>query len=122
MSVIHKYIIVGLSIILVFISYLYYSLKDDYTELLIKHKELESKYAVEKANTSALENSIKIQNFLIESYKVSSDEYQKTIDYLNEEIQKANTIEVSYESSNNKEASSEEAIEWLRKKASSLVR
>jgi hypothetical protein len=97
-------------------------LKDDYTDLLIKHKELEGQYAVEKANTSALENSLKAQNLLIENYKASSDEYQKKINYLNDEIQKANTIEVSYESSNNKEASSEEAIEWLRKKASSLVR
>lgn len=122
MSVIHKYIIVGLSIILVFISFRYYSLKDDYTELLIRHKELEGQYAVEKANTSALENSLKAQNILIENYKASSDEYQKKITYLNEEIQKANTIEVTYESSNNKEASSEEAIQWLRKKASSLVR
>jgi predicted RNase H-like nuclease (RuvC/YqgF family) len=122
MSVIHKYIIVGLSIILVFISFRYYSLKDDYTELLIRHKELEGQYAVEKANTSALGNSLKAQNILIENYKASSDEYQKKITYLNEEIQKANTIEVTYESSNNKEASSEEAIQWLRKKASSLVR
>ena len=122
MSVIHKYIIVGLSIILVFISFSYYSLKDDYTDLLIKHKELEGKYAVEQANTSALENSLKAQNILIENYKASSDEYQKKINYLNDEIQRANTIEVSYESSNNKEASSEEAIQWLRQKASSLVR
>lgn len=122
MSVVHKYIIVGLSIILVFISFNYYSLKDDYTDLLIKHKELEGKYAVEQANTSALENSLKAQNLLIETYKISSDEYKQKIIQLNEEIQKTNTIEVSYESSNNKEASSEEAIAWLRKKASSLVR
>ena len=118
----YKYIIVGLSIILLFISFRYYSLSNDYTNLTIKYTELQSKYAVEKANTSALENSIKMQNILIESYKTSSLEYQKKIDYLNEEILKGNKEEVSYETSNNKEASSEEAIQWLRQKASSLVR
>ena len=118
----YKYIIVGLSIIFLFISFRYYSLSSDYTDLTLRHTELQSKYAVEKANTSALENSIKMQNILIESYKTSSLEYQRKIDSLNEEILKGNKEEVSYETSNNKEASSEEAIQWLRQKASSLVR
>lgn len=118
----YKYIIVGLSIILLFISFRYYLLSNDYNELTLEHTQLQSKYAVEKANTSALENSVKMQNILIESYKTSSLEYQKKIDSLNEEILKGNKEEVSYETSNNKEASSEEAIQWLRQKASSLVR
>ena len=33
-----------------------------------------------------------------------------------------NKVEVKYETSNNEQATSEEAIQWLRQKASSLVR
>ena len=121
MSVIHKYIIVGLSIILVFISFRYYNLNNDYNELMLQHTQLQAKYTVEKANTSALENSLKTQNLLIEQYKQSSQDYENTIDKLNDKINELNKVEVKYETSNNEKATSEEAIQWLRQRASSLV-
>lgn len=119
---IYKYIIVGLSIILLFISFRYYSLSNDHKNLVLEHTQLQAKYAVEKANTSALENSIKTQNILIENHKKVSEDYQRQIDSLNKKILETNKLEISYETLNNKEASSEEAIQWLRQKASSLVR
>ena len=122
MSNLYKYLFVCVSIILVFISFRYYNLSNDYNELKLEHTQLEAKYIVEKANTSALENSLKVQNLQIEQFKQSSKEYELKIETLNKELSKVNDIEVKYETSNNKEATSEEAINWLRQRASSLSR
>lgn len=122
MSNIYKYLFVCVSIILVFISFRYNNLSNDYNTLKLEYTQLEAKYTVEKANTSALENSLKTQNLLIEQFKNSSKDYEATIERLNDEISKMNNVEVKYETSNNKEATSEEAIQWLRQKASSLAR
>lgn len=122
MSNIYKYIIVGITLVLVFISYRYYSLSNEHEILTLKYTQLQSQYAVEKANTSALENSIRIQNMEIERYKKTSDEYEIKISKLNKEIEELNDIDVEYIHSNNEKASSEEAIIWLKQQASSLVR
>ena len=120
MDKLYKYNLIGLIIILLFISFKYYMLSDDYDELNIEYKEILAKYAVEQSNTVLLENSIKEQNLLIETYKKSSEEYLKKIESLNEEIVELNKTELSYENSNNESATSEEAIQWLKEKASSL--
>lgn len=120
MDNLYKYNLIGLIIILLFISFKYYMLSDDYDELNIEYKEILAKYAVEQSNTVLLENSIKEQNLLIETYKKSSEEYSKKIESLNEEIVELNKTELSYENSNNESATSEEAIQWLKEKASSL--
>ena len=120
MNNLYKYNLIGLIIILLFISFKYYMLSDDYDELNIEYKEILAKYAVEQSNTVLLENSIKEQNLLIETYKKSSEEYLKKIESLNEEIVELNKTELSYENSNNESATSEEAIQWLKEKASSL--
>lgn len=120
MDNLYKYNLIGLIIILLFISFKYYMLSDDYDELNIEYKEILAKYAVEQSNTVLLENSIKEQNLLIETYKKSSEEYLKKIESLNEEIVELNKTELSYENSNNESATSEEAIQWLKEKASSL--
>ena len=120
MEKVYKYILIGLGVILVFISFRYYILSNDYDELNIEYKEILAKYAVEKSNIVLLENSIKEQNLLIETYKKSSEEYSKKIELLNEEIVELNKTELSYENSNNESATSEEAIQWLKEKASSL--
>ena len=83
---------------------------------------MQSKYAVEKANTSSLENSLKSQNLLVEQFKQSSKDYEQIIERLNDEVLKLNEKEVKYEISNNEKATSEEAIQWLREKAISLSR
>ena len=88
---------------------------------MLQHTQLQAKYTVEQANTSALENSLKTQNLLIEQYKQSSQDYENTIDKLNDKIDELNKVEVKYETSNNEKATSEEAIQWLRQRASSLV-
>ena len=116
----YKYILISLVVILLFISFRYYILSDDYDELTIEYNQLQAKYAVEKSNTVLLENSIKEQNLLIEQYKNSSEEYSKKIESLNNEIIKLNKNELTYENSNNETATSEEAIQWLKEKASSL--
>ena len=121
MENIYKYILIGLSIILIFISIRYYILSDDYDELRSTYNDLLSKSAVDKANITSLENSIKQQNILIEQYKTSSQEYFNKIDSLNKKIIELNKTETSYENSNNNNATSEEAITWLKEKASSLV-
>jgi septal ring factor EnvC (AmiA/AmiB activator) len=122
MSNLYKYIFVCIGVVLLFISFRYYNLSNEYTKLTIEHTQLQAKYAVEKANTSALENSLKSQNLLIEQFKQSSLDYEATIDRLNGKIDEMNKVEVKYETSNNEQATSEEAIQWLRQKASSLVR
>lgn len=121
MSNLYKYMFVCVGVILLFISFRYYNLSNDYNELMLQHTQLQAKYTVEKANTSALENSLKTQNLLIEQYKQSSQDYENTIDRLNYKINELNKVEVKYETSNNEEATSEEAIQWLRQRASSLV-
>ena len=121
METIYKYILIGLSIILIFISIRYYILSDDYDELRSTYNDLLSKSAVDKANITSLENFIKQQNILIEQYKTSSQEYSNKIDSLNKKIIELNKTETSYENSNNNNATSEEAITWLKEKASSLV-
>jgi hypothetical protein len=122
MSNIYKYLFVCVSIILIFISFRYYNLSDEHTSLIIEHTQLQSKYAVEKANTSSLENSLKSQNLLVEQFKQSSKDYEQIIERLNDEVLKLNEKEVKYEISNNEKATSEEAIQWLREKAISLSR
>ena len=121
MENIYKYILIGLGVILIFISFRYYILTNDYDELRSEYNNLLSKSAVDKSNITSLENSIKQQNILIEQYKTSSQEYSNKIDSLNKKIIEINKIEPSYEDSNNNDATSEEAITWLKQKASSLV-
>ena len=118
----HKYLFIGVLAIFIIGVFKYYRLNEEFEDLTLKYTQLQSQYIVEKANTSALENSLKTQNMLIETYKESSKSYEKTINKLNESIKDLNDINVKYEASDNKNATSEEAIQWLRDKASSLSR
>jgi cytoskeletal protein RodZ len=118
----HKYLFICVLAIFVIGVFKYYRLNEEFEELTLKYTQLQSQYIVEKANTSALENSLKTQNMLIETYKESSKTYEKTINKLNESIKDLNDINVKYEASDNKNATSEEAIQWLRDKSSSLSR
>lgn len=118
----YKYIIAVVSVILLFIGTKYYFLMKDYKELTLKHTSLQAKYVVERANVETLKNAIQSQNMLIHSYKKSSDDYRRKIDNLNEELRTVGKKEVVYETTNNKEATSEEALRWLRERAPSLVR
>ena len=52
--------------------------------------------------------------------EITSEEYSKKIESLNNEIVELNKNELTYENSNNELATSEEAIQWLKEKASSL--
>ena len=118
----HKYLFIGVVAIFVIGIFKYYRLNEAYEDLTLKYTRLQSQYIVEKANSSALENSVRTQNMLIETYKESSKTYESTINKLNESIKDLNDINVKYEASNNKNATSEEAIQWLRDKAYSLSR
>ena len=121
MSNVYKYLFVCIGIVFVFISTKYYNLYTDNQELQLQYTELNAKYIVEKANTSALENSIKSQNLLLEQYKKSTKEYEDAIIKMNDDIVELNKIVVEYDRLDSTNATSDEAIKWLVQKASSLV-
>lgn len=108
----------------IFISAKYYFLSKDYDDLASRNEQLLGNIAIEKANTSILEQAIAKQNAEIKLYKQSSEELENTVRRLNEEIQKYNKAEkddyVKIDKSEN-DISSEEAIKWMREKSSSLL-
>lgn len=121
MSNVYKYLFVCIGIVFVFILVKYYNLYTDNQELQLQYTELHAKYIVEKANTSALENSIKSQNILLEQYKKSTEAYEDAILKMNDDIVELNKIVVDYDRLDSLDATSDEAIKWLIQKASSLV-
>ena len=100
------------------LSVLVNDLKQKFPQMEHSMSEISNTLTREQMNIGMLTKQYDKLYEVVEDFK----EIQFSVQKLNDEIQRANSIEVSYESSNNKEASSEEAIEWLRKKASSLVR
>lgn len=121
MSNVYKYLFVCIGIVFVFILIKYYNLYTDNQELQLQYTELNAKYIVEQANTSALENAIKSQNILIEQYKKSTEAYEDAILKMNDDIVELNKIVVDYDRLESSDATSDEAIKWLIQKASSLV-
>lgn len=124
MENIYRYLMLALVVFGIFISAKYYFLSKDYDDLASRNEQLLGNIAIEKANTSILEQAIAKQNAEIKLYKQSSEELENTVRRLNEEIQKYNKAEkddyVKIDKSEN-DISSEEAIKWMREKSSSLL-
>lgn len=102
-----------------------YGLYNDNKRLVVKNQLLTELYDVSIKNVEGLEKVIDEQNAKIDKFKKDSITFETKVYNLNAEVEKLNNEKESYvkmeaSSSGKEEASSEEAMEWLKQQAPSL--
>lgn len=102
-----------------------YGLYNDNKRLVVKNQLLTELYDVSIKNVEGLEKVIDEQNAKIDKFKSDSITFETKVHDLNAEVEKLNNEKESYvkmeaSPSGKEEASSEEAMEWLKQQAPSL--
>jgi peptidoglycan hydrolase CwlO-like protein len=102
-----------------------YGLYNDNKRLVVKNQLLTELYDVSIKNVEGLEKVIDEQNAKIDKFKKDSITFETKVHDLNAEVEKLNNEKESYvkmeaSPSGKEEASSEEAMEWLKQQAPSL--
>ncbi len=102
-----------------------YGLYNDNKRLVVKNQLLTELYDVSIKNVEGLEKVIDEQNAKIDKFKSDSITFETKVHDLNAEVEKLNSEKESYvkmeaSPSGKEEASSEEAMEWLKQQAPSL--
>ena len=113
------------AIVALIMSAVSYGLYNDNKRLVVKNQLLTELYDVSIKNVEGLEKVIDEQNAKIDKFRSDSITFESRMNDLNATVEKLNNEKETYvkmeaSSSGKEEASSDEAMEWLKQQAPSL--